>query len=119
MIDGDTLEVPAHVWLGQRITTLVRLAGADAPELRSRCAAERQLAERATRFVASAIAGGGVRLHDVRHGKFAGRILARVEAASGADLARTLLAAVLARPYAGGRRADWCAGAAAPNAARR
>ncbi len=114
MVDGDTLEVRARIWLGQELTTRVRLAGIDAPEARSDCPRERVLADRARAFLsarlrpAGARAPAAVRLHDIRNGKYAGRVLARVESAAGLDLGRALLAAGLARAYDGGRRAPWC-----------
>ncbi len=49
-----------------------------------------------------------VRLREIRYGKFAGRVLARVETLDGTDLGQGLLAAGLARPYDGRRRASWC-----------
>ena len=50
----------------------------------------------------------GLALRDVAYGTFAGRVVARIEAA-GADVAAPLLAAGLARPYEGrGPRPDWC-----------
>ncbi len=35
VIDGDTFEASAAIWLGQAITVRVRIAGIDAPELRA------------------------------------------------------------------------------------
>ncbi len=55
----------------------------------------------------SLVAGGAVRLHDVRYGKYAGRVVARVMV-EGADIADLLLAAGLAHVYAGGAREPWC-----------
>lgn len=117
VVDGDTLSVRAHVWLGQRVETLVRLAGVDAPELRGKCARERALAALARDFLAARLGPrdgvpGGVLLRDIRFGKFAGRVLARVEDAAGADLAELLLAEGLARRYGGRRRPSWCAAGA-------
>lgn len=115
VVDGDTLEVRARIWLGQELTTRVRLAGIDAPETRSDCPRERALAVRARAFLNARLRPAGargpaaVRLHDIRNGKYAGRVLARVESAAGLDLGRALLAAGLARAYDGGRRAPWCA----------
>lgn len=112
VVDGDTLEVRARVWLGQEIATRVRLDGIDAPELAGACARERDLARRAARLLRETLAAGGVEplgLRDIRYGKFAGRVLARVETASGLDLGELLLARGLARRYDGGRRLGWCA----------
>ena len=47
VIDGDTLEVRVHIWLGQNLDTRVRLAGIDAPELKGKCDREKDLARRA------------------------------------------------------------------------
>ena len=33
VVDGDTIDVRARIWLGQEIVVRVRLAGLDAPEL--------------------------------------------------------------------------------------
>ena len=113
VIDGDTLKVRAHIWLGQEVAVHVRLAGVDAPEMSGACARERALAERARAFVArrlisAAEDGPRVRLREVRYGKYAGRVVARVETVAGLDLATALLAAGLAQPYDGGKRPDWC-----------
>jgi endonuclease YncB( thermonuclease family) len=113
VIDGDTLGVRVRIWLDQDVATRVRLDGIDAPELRGLCEQERALARRAAAFVAgkvmSEVDGGAVvRLHEVRYGKYARRVVARVEMEDGEDLAQALLDAGLARPYDGGRRASWC-----------
>lgn len=106
--DGDTLVVRARIWLGQVVSTKVRLAGIDAPELRGRCARERRMARAARSFVVRKLAAGNVTLRDIRFGKYAGRVLARVITAEGEDLGQALVAAGLARPYRGGRRGGWC-----------
>ena len=108
VVDGDTLLVRARIWLGQEIETRVRLTGVDAPEMKARCSRERALAEQARDFIRDRVGDAPVVLHDVRYGKYAGRVLARIENAGGMDLGRSLLAAGLARPYAGGRRGSWC-----------
>ncbi len=119
VIDGDTLEVRVHIWLGQDLNIRVRLAGIDAPELKGKCDREKDLARRAKAYLlarldpadsgAGAKAGAGeIRLREVRYGKFAGRVLARVETLDGTDLGQGLIAAGLARPYDGRRRASWC-----------
>ena len=121
VIDGDMIEVRARVWLGHEVRTRVRLAGIDAPELTGKCAHERALAVRARDFLSAKLAPepeepAEVVLRDIRHGKFAGRVLARVETAGGEDLGRGLLAAGLARRYDGRTRAAWCDRAEAPEA---
>lgn len=109
VIDGDTLEVSARIWLGQDVRIRVRLYGIDAPELRARCAAEKEMAERAKLLLEAKLGGGPVVLTEVRYGKFAGRVMARVANAAGEDLSQALLQAGLARVYTGGQRAPWCA----------
>ena len=106
--DGDTLEVRARIWLGQVISTKVRLAGVDTPELRGRCHRERRMAEAARDFVRGKLADPRVTLRDIRYGKYAGRVLARVITARGEDLGEALIAAGLGRPYRGRRRGSWC-----------
>ncbi len=121
VIDGDTLRVRARIWLGQDLAIYVRLAGVDAPETRGACARERELAQRAQDFVASRLTAGrdpdrdpggneepSVQLREVRYGKYARRVVARVETEAGLDLSAALLAAGLAQPYDGGRRPVWC-----------
>jgi endonuclease YncB( thermonuclease family) len=44
----------------------------------------------------------------VRYGKYARRVVARVETAGGLDLGAALLAAGLAQAYDGRRRPTWC-----------
>jgi endonuclease YncB( thermonuclease family) len=117
VIDGDTLRVRVRIWLGQDLAIYVRLAGVDAPETRGACARERELAQRARDFVASRLALGrdpggdkepSVQLREVRYGKYARRVVARVETEAGLDLSAALLAAGLALPYDGGPRPVWC-----------
>ena len=113
VVDGDTLSVRAHIWLGQEVRTRVRLVGIDAPEIAGACPRERRLARQAQRFLVGFLLPvdgrpAEVRLRDVRYGKYARRVLARVETVAGQDLGQALLAAELARPYDGGQRASWC-----------
>jgi len=117
VIDGDTLLVRAGIWVGQAVETRVRVVGIDAPEATGACARERALARAARAFVRARLAAAGaaparVRLYDIRHGKYAGRVLARVETAAGEDIGAALLRRGLARAYDGGRRQGWCAGSA-------
>jgi len=108
VIDGDTLAVRVPVWIGQELRVLVRVRGIDAPERKSRCAAERQLAKRASTYLAAMISGGPVRLSAISGGKYFGRVLADVTTADGDDVARRLLGRELVRPYRGKARAGWC-----------
>jgi endonuclease YncB( thermonuclease family) len=107
-VDGDTLDVNVRIWLGIDIATRVRVRGIDTPELHSRCAAEKAMAE-AARVKLAALAGSAVRLSNVANDKYGGRVDADVATASGTDIAPAMIATGLAHPYDGkGARADWC-----------
>lgn len=110
IVDGDTIAVRARVWLGQDIEIRVRLDGVDAPELKARCADELHMAERAREFLVRRIAGTDVTLTNIHHGKYAGRVIARVATSDGLDLSQALLEAGLARRYGGERRRPFCDG---------
>lgn len=105
--DGDTFLIKAKIWLGQELVVKVRLADVDTPELtRPKCEAERDLAKRAKVFAANRLLGRGVLLHDIRHGKYAGRVVAKITTAEG-DLGEHLLNAGLARSYKD-KATSWC-----------
>ena len=108
VIDGDTVVLDVTLWPGLTQRIHLRLAGINAPETRgaSHCeeAAGRDAADLVRRLVEGA---RRLTVRDVRQGKFAGRVLGRLEA-DGQDVARSLLAAGLARPYHGGARKPWC-----------
>lgn len=112
VIDGDTVEVRARIWLGQDVEVAVRLAGIDAPELRAQCAQERVQAEAAAAYLRP-LEGSQVSLTNVMRDKFGGRILAEVSHANMGVLAVSLMQSGLARPYSGGRRGGWCSTLAA------
>lgn len=107
VVDGDTFEARAAIWLGQSIEVRVRIAGADAPELHARCDEERARAEAARDRLIHRIEGAQVRLSQVHYDKYGGRVDATVRDSSG-DVGAALIAAGLARPYHGGRRSGWC-----------
>jgi micrococcal nuclease len=108
VIDGDTITVRAHVWLGTSVETSVRLAGIDAPELHGACLAERKKAAAARDRLIALLQGRGLRLLDIAYDKYGGRVVARVETDRGTDASAALLAAGLARTYGGGTKAGWC-----------
>ena len=74
VVDGDTFEASAQIWLGQAIDIRVRILGIDAPELHARCDDERTRAEAARDYRVRRIEGGEVRLSAVRYDKFGGRV---------------------------------------------
>jgi endonuclease YncB( thermonuclease family) len=111
VLDGDTVAVRAHVWPGHYVETRVRLAGVDTPEARGPdCEAERTLAAQASAFTRAWLEGASISLEEIDLGSFAGRVIARIRRADGADLSKDLLSAGLATPY--GAPAPWCAPAA-------
>lgn len=97
--DGDTIR------LGDE---RIRIVGLDTPELghRAQCQEEAVAAEQAKQALAGEIASGNVELHRQGTDRY-GRTLARVTV-DGRDVADTLIAQGLARPYGGGRREGWC-----------
>lgn len=111
VIDGDTIEVRARIWLGQDVLVAVRLGGIDAAERRGKCPEERELAEAATDHL-KVFEGSDITLRDVAPDKFGGRVQAHVHHIEGGDLASSLLKAGLVRAYDGGRRGSWCSGVA-------
>lgn len=108
VIDGDTFEARIRIWPGTDVTTKVRLLNIDAPELKARCAEEQTRAEAARDRLAALLAEGDVQIGTVRLDKYGGRVLAAASTGKTADVSAALLAAGLARPYGGGRRATWC-----------
>lgn len=107
--DGDSFSGEAAIWPGQRVAVSIRIRGIDTPEMRSKCAAERQMARQARDELARLLTGeGGIELRNIGGGKYYGRVLADVRLGDGADLAAEMLQARLARPYGGRKRAAWC-----------
>jgi endonuclease YncB( thermonuclease family) len=107
IIDGDSLRV--RLPGGKRART-IRLRDVDAPELggKAKCQAEADLALRAkAELERLAPVGSTVQLTDLKADKFPNRVDAKVSGPFG-DVSEGLLAAGLARPYHGGRRAGWC-----------
>jgi endonuclease YncB( thermonuclease family) len=108
VVDGDTVDVRARIWLGQSLTVRVRIDGVDAPETRSQCADERRLAIDARDFLTRRLLNREITLIGVVYDKFGGRVRADISDADG-DIGQALMAAGLARPYRGERREPWCA----------
>ena len=109
VVDGDTIEVRARIWLSQYVIVDVRVRGIDAPEGggRAKCRSERVKAAEALRHMEQ-LAVGEVRLSDITQDKYAGRVDADIVNADGLDLKAAMLASRLARPYDGATRSDWC-----------
>jgi endonuclease YncB( thermonuclease family) len=111
VIDGDTFLARVRIWPDLDVTTKVRLRGVDAPERHARCPREQALAEAARDRLAAILAEGEVGVGRVGRDKYGGRVLASASTPSTADVSAALIAAGVARPYTGGRRAPWCGGA--------
>lgn len=108
IIDGDTFVAEAKVWPGHNVQTAVRIRGIDAPEMRSRCKAEKKAARRSRAVLARLIGDGPVIISAIGGAKYYGRVLADVADARGRPVAATMLGLGMARPYNGGRREAFC-----------
>jgi micrococcal nuclease len=108
VIDGDTVEADVHVWPGHTVRVSVRLRGIDAPELRSRCEAEKLAALDARDTLADLLAAGAFHVRNVDGDKFFGRVVADIETPEGDAIVERLLEVGLVRPYDGKARASWC-----------
>jgi micrococcal nuclease len=108
VIDGDTVEVRAQIWLDQHITTKVRIRTIDAPELQSACSQERQLAEASRERLLVILGKNRAYLTDIGYDKYGSRILGNILTLQGQDIAGVMVSEGHARPYRGGRRQSWC-----------
>lgn len=107
VIDGDTVKMRVAIWLDQEVLISVRVANIDAPELfRPKCEAERQLARQAKAFAETFLTDGKADLRDIERGKYAGRVVARIEV-GGLDLGNAMVDAGFAYE---GKKGDWCSG---------
>lgn len=107
VIDGDTIEFEANIWIGLSLTAHVRIRGIDTPEMRGKCPEEKAMAA-AARDLLDELAGNAIRLANIENDKYAGRVVADVRSRDGTDLKAAMLASGFARPYDGEDRADWC-----------
>jgi micrococcal nuclease len=108
VVDGDTLTVRVHIWIGQEVETNVRVLGVDTPEIHGRCDSEKDKARQAREMTEKLTADGPVGLSDIQADKYGGRIDAVVRTSAGANLADLLIKAGLGRPYDGDQRGAWC-----------
>ena len=106
--DADTFRVNINTWadiIGQGIS--IRVLGIDAPEIRGKCKAEKQAAQRARLFTVMALTNARrIELRNIKRGKYF-RILADVWV-DGKRLSLGLIKAGHARVYKGGKRLGWC-----------
>ena len=108
VLDGDTFVAEAHVWPGQFVRINVRIRGVDAPEMKGRCASERQAARQARDVLSLMLGEDPVVISNIGGAKYYGRVLADVFTAEGEEVSRVLIEEGLARPYQGGKRQSWC-----------
>lgn len=108
VLDGDTFLAVAYLWPGHELRVNVRIRGIDAPEMKSRCAAERAAAILAREALEALAADGRVLLSNIGGAKYYGRVLADVHDATGNAIGPALLDMNLVRAYGGGRRDGWC-----------
>jgi endonuclease YncB( thermonuclease family) len=109
VIDGDSIEAQVTIWLGQQVTTTVRMAGIDTAELDAPCLSARLNAVAARAYLKARVDGRTVSLTEVETDKYGGRIVAQLIDETGENLGVSLTVRGLARPYRG-RRPDWCGG---------
>lgn len=107
IIDGDTFEAAARIWLGEAVDVHVRIEGIDAPELHAHCPSEARRARAARVWLQRRIGRGRVELSNVRYDKYGGRVRAIVRDDAG-NIGQAMIAGGLARPYHGGHRQPWC-----------
>ena len=111
--DSDTIRVVVDAWPGLQVPAAVRVHGVDTPEkFRPRCPYEKKLALEATAYVKSLIKPKDVVwLRDVQWGKYAGRVVARVDITTpsgSVELGQLLIARGMGRPYFGKTKSSWC-----------
>lgn len=108
VLDGDTFLAEAAIWPGQFIRVNIRIRGIDAPEMKARCAAERDAALAARATLAGLLGQAPVRLSNIAGAKYFGRVLADVASRDGVAVAASMLDSGTVRIYRGGRRQSWC-----------
>lgn len=108
VLDGDTVTVRLHIWIGQDVETHVRIAGIDTPEMKGKCAREREMATAARVELEKLLADSTITLSNIRHEKYAGRVMAKAVNSQGVDLGGHLTEKGFARPYNGKKRLGWC-----------
>lgn len=108
VIDGDTINVLAKIWLGQEISIRVRLSQIDTPELKGKCSLEKTRAQEAKQIMNNKVLNKTVILKNIQYEKYAGRVLADVSLPNSTPVDTYLFEAGLARNYDGGKRQTWC-----------
>lgn len=105
--DGDTFKANVKIWPNLNSIVSVRVNGVDTPEMKGKCPYERELAIKSRNAAENFLSQGKITLHNVKTGKYAGRIIADVKFGQ-IFLHTYLIDAGLGRPYNGGKRISWC-----------
>jgi len=108
VVDGDTIVVRAHIWLGQTIESMVRIRGIDTPEIKGKCEFERQKADEAKNFVEKMVDGKDIFLEQISYDKYGGRVVAIIKTKGNKSLAEEMINKGLAREYQGKAKQRWC-----------
>lgn len=109
VIDGDTIAVQVD-GMPADLKLKVRAMGIDTPEKggRAKCEQEALLGLEASKTTKELVAAAKkVGFTDIKWDKFGGRVDAKV-IIDGVDLAETLIAKGLAKPYFGEKKTSWC-----------
>lgn len=110
VIDGDTFEIETtdQSLLIQELGLRIRVSGIDTPEMKGKCAKEKELAQKAKKIASVLMLNKDVKLSNVKWDKFGGRIDAKVEI-DNIDLAQALIKNKLAIEYNGEKKSkNWC-----------
>ena len=108
--DGDTFTAEIYSWLQISVQARVRIRGIDTAEIRGKCDAEKQQAQKAKAHLQELLPLNSiVMLNHVELGTYAGRIIADVSTSAVQDIGTQMIADKLARPYnVSDGRQRWC-----------
>lgn len=104
--DGDTFKASFEIWPNHFAVSSVRILGFDSPEIRGKCAGEKDQAIKA-RELARSLLKEGVTVSVIGPDKYGGRVDAIVYI-NGRDMADIMIEAGMGRAYVGGKRKGWC-----------
>ena len=108
--DGDTFTAEIYSWLQISVQARVRIRRIDTAEIRGKCDAEKQQAQKAKARLQELLPLNSiVTLNHVELGTYAGRIIADVSTDAVQDIGTQMIADKLARPYnVREGRQSWC-----------
>ena len=108
--DGDTFTAEIYLFPKQIATYAVRIRGIDTAEIRGKCSAEKQLAQKAKLRLEELLPiDSVVTLNRIELGTYAGRLIADVSTLAVEDIGKQMIADEVARPYdVKEGRQSWC-----------